>query len=155
MPNETNINFSVSSKVVEYLEFGELYLFKWTIFLILSITPIVLNMVGVEVYDVINKGIKSWSHLFRKLFSPQWTNIDAEHDSYCCGALIVSSCNYFLMDFSYDSIASGVFHSIHIDISTLSVAKNLDRVVKSVSSVTVIDALHLEMYKQYTGRTRG
>lgn len=64
---------------------------------------------------------------------------------------IINTC----IDFPYDSIVSGFIHSMHIDISTLSVDKNFDWVFKSIASAVMIDALHWEIYEQYIGKTRG
>ncbi|KNA10581.1 hypothetical protein SOVF_143010 isoform B [Spinacia oleracea] len=67
-------NFTVTTKAAEDLEFGELYLFKWTTLLIPPTTLIILNMVGVVagVSDAINKGNNSWGPLFGKLFFSFW-----------------------------------------------------------------------------------
>ncbi|GAB4830078.1 Cellulose synthase A catalytic subunit 4 [UDP-forming] [Ancistrocladus abbreviatus] len=67
-------NFTVTSKAADDLEFGELYLFKWTTLLIPPTTLIILNMVGVVagVSDAINNGYGTWGPLFGKLFFSFW-----------------------------------------------------------------------------------
>ncbi|KAK1355855.1 Cellulose synthase [Heracleum sosnowskyi] len=67
-------NFTVTAKAADDVEFGELYLFKWTTLLIPPTTLIILNMVGVVagVSDAINNGYGSWGPLFGKLFFSFW-----------------------------------------------------------------------------------
>ncbi|GAB2281812.1 Cellulose synthase A catalytic subunit 4 [UDP-forming] [Dionaea muscipula] len=70
-------NFTVTSKVGEDAEFGELYQIKWTTLLIPPTTLIIVNMVGVVagVSDAINNGYGSWGPLFGKLFFALWVII--------------------------------------------------------------------------------
>ncbi|KAK1355979.1 hypothetical protein POM88_049235 [Heracleum sosnowskyi] len=69
-------NFTMTAKAADDVEFGELYLFKWTTLLIPPNTLIILNMVGVVagVSDAINNVL--WSVLLASIFSLVWVRID-------------------------------------------------------------------------------
>ncbi|XP_071726521.1 cellulose synthase A catalytic subunit 8 [UDP-forming] [Rutidosis leptorrhynchoides] len=67
-------NFTVTSKQADDLEFGELYMIKWTTVLIPPTTLLVLNLVGVVAgfSDALNKGYEAWGPLFGKVFFAFW-----------------------------------------------------------------------------------
>nr|XP_016497742.1 PREDICTED: probable cellulose synthase A catalytic subunit 9 [UDP-forming] [Nicotiana tabacum] len=69
-----NTNFTVTSKAADDGEFSELYLFKWTSLLIVPMTLLIINIIGVVVgvSDAINNGYDSWGPLFGKLFFALW-----------------------------------------------------------------------------------
>ena len=67
-------NFTVTSKTAEDLEFGELYIVKWTTLLIPPTSLLIINLVGVVAgfSDALNKGYEAWGPLFGKLFFSFW-----------------------------------------------------------------------------------
>ncbi|KVH89445.1 Cellulose synthase [Cynara cardunculus var. scolymus] len=67
-------NFTVTTKAADDLEFGELYMIKWTTVLIPPTTLLVLNLVGVVAgfSDALNKGYEAWGPLFGKVFFAFW-----------------------------------------------------------------------------------
>ncbi|KAL8192154.1 hypothetical protein R6Q57_028016 [Mikania cordata] len=67
-------NFTVTAKAADDLEFGELYMIKWTTVLIPPTTLLVLNLVGVVAgfSDALNKGYEAWGPLFGKVFFAFW-----------------------------------------------------------------------------------
>ncbi|KAK9223952.1 hypothetical protein WN944_012401 [Citrus x changshan-huyou] len=67
-------NFTVTSKAADDLEFGELYIIKWTTLLIPPTSLIIVNMVGVVAgfSDALNKGYEAWGPLFGKVFFAFW-----------------------------------------------------------------------------------
>ncbi|CAA0812895.1 Probable cellulose synthase A catalytic subunit 9 [Striga hermonthica] len=69
-----NTNFTVTSKAADDGDFSELYLFKWTSLLVLPMTLMIINFVGVAVgvSNAINNGYEAWGPLFGKLFFALW-----------------------------------------------------------------------------------
>lgn len=67
-------NFTVTSKTADDLEFGELYIVKWTTLLIPPTTLLIVNLVGVVAgfSDALNKGYEAWGPLFGKVFFAFW-----------------------------------------------------------------------------------
>ncbi|KAH0935217.1 hypothetical protein HID58_012334 [Brassica napus] len=67
-------NFTVTSKTAEDLEFGELYIVKWTTLLIPPTSLLIINLVGVVAgfSDALNKGYEAWGPLFGKIFFAFW-----------------------------------------------------------------------------------
>ncbi|KAL5222029.1 hypothetical protein ABZP36_026742 [Zizania latifolia] len=67
-------NFTVTAKATDDVEFGELYVFKWTTVLIPPTSILVLNLVGVVAgfSDALNSGYESWGPLFGKVFFAMW-----------------------------------------------------------------------------------
>ncbi|XP_010538575.1 PREDICTED: cellulose synthase A catalytic subunit 8 [UDP-forming] isoform X1 [Tarenaya hassleriana] len=67
-------NFTVTAKAADDLEFGELYIVKWTTLLIPPTTLLIVNMVGVVAgfSDALNKGYEAWGPLFGKVFFAFW-----------------------------------------------------------------------------------
>ncbi|CAA7059795.1 unnamed protein product [Microthlaspi erraticum] len=67
-------NFTVTSKTAEDLEFGELYIVKWTTLLIPPTSLLIINLVGVVAgfSDALNKGYEAWGPLFGKVFFAFW-----------------------------------------------------------------------------------
>ena len=67
-------NFTVTSKTAEDLEFGELYIVKWTTLLIPPTSLLIINLVGVVAgfSDALNKGYEAWGPLFGKFFFAFW-----------------------------------------------------------------------------------
>jgi len=67
-------NFTVTSKTADDLEFGELYIVKWTTLLIPPTSLLIINLVGVVAgfSDALNKGYEAWGPLFGKVFFAFW-----------------------------------------------------------------------------------
>ncbi|KAL5218607.1 hypothetical protein ABZP36_019291 [Zizania latifolia] len=67
--NELDTNFTVTAKATDDMEFGELYIFKWTTVLIPPTSILVLNLIGVVAgfSDALNGGYKSRGPLFGKI----------------------------------------------------------------------------------------
>ncbi|KAH6757915.1 cellulose synthase 6 [Perilla frutescens var. hirtella] len=69
-----NTNFTVTSKAADDGEFSDLYLFKWTSLLVMPMTLMIINIIGVVVgvSDAISNGYESWGPLFGRLFFALW-----------------------------------------------------------------------------------
>ena len=67
-------NFTVTAKAADDIEFGDLYIVKWTTLLIPPTTLIIINIVGIVAgfSDALNKGIGAWGPLFGKNFFAFW-----------------------------------------------------------------------------------
>nr|POF27097.1 cellulose synthase a catalytic subunit 8 [udp-forming] [Quercus suber] len=67
-------NFTGTAKPADDIEFGDLYIVKWTTLLIPPKTLIIINIVGVVAgfSDALNKGIVAWGPLFGKNFFAFW-----------------------------------------------------------------------------------
>ena len=67
-------NFTVTAKATDDIQFGGLYIVKWTTLLIPPKTLIIINIVGVVAgfSDALNKGIVAWGPLFGKNFFAFW-----------------------------------------------------------------------------------
>ncbi|KAF7128152.1 hypothetical protein RHSIM_Rhsim11G0082200 [Rhododendron simsii] len=69
-----NANITIASKDGGKEESLELHLFKWTSLLILPMTLLIINVIGVivGVADTINNGYNTWVLLFAKFFFALW-----------------------------------------------------------------------------------
>lgn len=68
------MNFTVISGSTDDGEFSELYIFKWTCLLILPMTLLIMNIIGiiVGISDTIMNGYESWGPFFGRLLFALW-----------------------------------------------------------------------------------